>query len=34
MLADIAIFKKEGVQGVVFGCLTMQGEVDVSLSRR
>lgn len=34
MLADIAAFKSAGVQGVVFGCLTAEGEVDVEAARR
>ena len=34
MLHEIAAFKALGVRGVVFGCLTEDGEVDVSITRR
>ena len=34
MLLDIEIAKKLKVHGVVFGCLTKQGDIDVSLMRR
>ena len=34
MLLDIAAFKAEGVKGFVIGCLTADGEVDVTSTRR
>jgi copper homeostasis protein len=34
MLYDIDLAKRLKLQGVVFGCLTKQGELDVSLMRR
>ena len=34
MLADIGICRKLGVDGVVFGCLTEEGDVDVPLCQR
>ena len=33
MLDDVAIFRDEGAAGVVFGCLTAQGEVDADRTR-
>lgn len=33
MLEDISIFKEHGVQGVVFGALTADGDIDESLVR-
>lgn len=34
MLADIELCKQLGVHGVVFGCLTKEGDIDVALMRR
>jgi copper homeostasis protein len=34
MLLDIELCKQLNVHGVVFGCLTKEGEIDVSLMRR
>lgn len=34
MLADISMCKELGVDGVVFGCLTKDGEVDMDANRR
>lgn len=34
MLFDIELCKQLGVHGVVFGCLTKEGEIDVPLMRR
>ena len=34
MLSDIELCKKLGVHGVVFGCLTEDGEIDVELMRK
>lgn len=34
MLQDISVFKQYGVQGVVFGALTVAGDVDESLVRK
>ncbi len=34
MLADIELCKQLGVHGVVFGCLTPEGDIDVPLMRR
>ena len=34
MLADIDLCKQLGVHGVVFGCLTKEGDIDVALMRR
>ena len=34
MLLDIGLCKQLGVHGVVFGCLTQEGDIDVPLMRR
>ena len=34
MLLDIELCKRLGVHGVVFGCLTKEGDIDVSLMRK
>lgn len=34
MLADIEMCKQLGVHGVVFGCLTKEGDIDIPLMRR
>lgn len=34
MLLDIELCKQSGVHGVVFGCLTKEGDIDVPLMRR
>lgn len=34
MLHDIELCKRLGVHGVVFGCLTKEGDIDVALMRR
>lgn len=34
MMLDIELCKRLGVHGVVFGCLTKEGDIDVSLMRR
>ncbi|MDR0844976.1 MAG: copper homeostasis protein CutC [Tannerella sp.] len=34
MLYDIELAKQLGVHGVVFGCLTKEGDIDISLMRR